>query len=385
MPAQLAAEDALRIGQRLFHEDVPDPLALGHAAGLLDRLAQGVAAPQVVDDAAARVALLGQEVLGQHGREDVAADRVAALVDEDAAVGVAVEAHARLDLQRAALLALGLPHGVLELGQVRLDEGVWLVDERHADLEVHLLDDEVFDVAEDLGHHHAGHAVAGVADHAHRPLEVEELQDVLPVGGPDVDLLEAALLAGGGPLAELLGDPLDVLQAGGRADRLGERAADLEAVVLDGVVAGGGLDAADAAVVVDGEVDAARVDHAHVQDVGPGAADAVDQRPGQLGRVRPHVPADDDRVLALDLVGGVLSATLQEGGGRVADLPGVVGTERVGVDGADVVCLEDFADHGWPPSITRRPARARTPEVRGPAAPHVEGVRSRPGRRPLQL
>ena len=232
-----------------------------------------------------------QEFVGDDGREDVAADGLAVLVDEHAAVGVAVEA--RPDG------CAGLRHKVLDPLQVLLHEWVGLVREAGGVVEQNLLDGQVLLAVENLRHHQAGHAVAGVDGDLDRVGQVEELEDVLLVRRPDVGLLARPLLAGVGAVGELRGDALDVLEAGRLADGLGLGAADLEAVVVGGVVAGGRLHAADGVVVVDGEVDAARVDHAHVDHVHAGGADAVHQGGRKLRRRLAHVSADHQRVLAL--------------------------------------------------------------------------------------
>ena len=79
---------------------------------------------QVVDDGAARVLL--EEMLGEERREDVAAHDLGLLIDEDAAVGVAVEAHAKVGGV--------LQHRFLQLAQVDVHQRVGLVLETAGDL-----------------------------------------------------------------------------------------------------------------------------------------------------------------------------------------------------------------------------------------------------------
>ena len=71
----------------------------------------------------------------------------------------------------------------------------------------------------------------------------EILPDELLVRDGEVLLLERPLSVAGAP-GEPLGDLADLAEAGVGADRLSPFAADLEAVVVGGVVAGRGLDAA---------------------------------------------------------------------------------------------------------------------------------------------
>jgi hypothetical protein len=99
--------------------------------------------------------------------------------------------------------------------------------------------------------------------------------------------------------------------------------------------------------VIDGEIDHRGVDHSHVDDVQTGGENAVDQCAGQSGRVRPHVAADDDRVLALHLLlgGQRLAAALEELAGGVAHFPGDFLVQRIGVGGANVISLENAIQH----------------------------------------
>src|SRR5437762_2812408 len=75
--------------------------------------------------------------------------------------------------------------------------------------------------------------------------------------------------------AQGLGGRLDLLEAGAGADRSGLEPGDFESVVLDRIVAGGGLDAAQRAHVINRKIHERRVAHAQVNDVEPGGPDAV--------------------------------------------------------------------------------------------------------------
>src|SRR5690606_35783338 len=116
------------------------------------------------------------------------------------------------------------------------------------DLKVLADDYEVVDTLEDFGHHRAGHAVGGIDEDADAsPERPQEPEHVGAVGVPQVAFLVAAgggdgVRAFGG--VQALGDGLDVLEAGLGPDGFGVHAGNLEPVVLYGVMAGGGLDAA---------------------------------------------------------------------------------------------------------------------------------------------
>ena len=126
--------------------------------------------------------------LGQEGGEDVAADDLGLLIDEDAAVGVAVEADAEVG-------GIG-EDGFLKLAQVGVDQGVGLVFEDAGDFGVEGDDLEVGLADEDVGDELAGHAVGAIDDDLERAFEVEELEDVGLVGAGEVHGFDAAGLGG---------------------------------------------------------------------------------------------------------------------------------------------------------------------------------------------
>ena len=151
VPGEFAAEDALRIGEGFFHEDVADALALGAAAGVQDFFADHAAGAQVIDDCGAGLGF--QEVFGQEGGQNIAADDAGLFIDEDAAVGVAVEADSEIG-------GVG-KDGFLEFLEVGVDERVWFVFECAGDFEI---DGDDFEVG--LAHEDAGDELAGHADGA---------------------------------------------------------------------------------------------------------------------------------------------------------------------------------------------------------------------------
>ena len=88
MRRDLAAEDGVVLAHAVLDVGVADAVHQRHAACALDRLRHGTARAHVVDDLAA--ALLPEDRLGEQRRDEVAGDEVARVVDEEAAVGVAV-------------------------------------------------------------------------------------------------------------------------------------------------------------------------------------------------------------------------------------------------------------------------------------------------------
>src|SRR4029077_4986053 len=65
-----------------------------YAAVALDRLGNCAARAHVVDDL--RAGLLREDTLGEQGRDEVPRDELSRVVDEEAAVGVAVERDAEI-------------------------------------------------------------------------------------------------------------------------------------------------------------------------------------------------------------------------------------------------------------------------------------------------
>ena len=85
----LAGEDGVVLAHALLDERVPDAVdRAAIAAGALDRLGHRPGGAHVVDHLAARLAR--EHRLGEERGREVAGDELAAVVDEEAAVGVAV-------------------------------------------------------------------------------------------------------------------------------------------------------------------------------------------------------------------------------------------------------------------------------------------------------
>ena len=264
-----------------------------------------------------------------------------ALVDDEAAVGVAVEGEAEVGVVAA--------DGGLEVDEVLRVEGVGLVvGEGAVELEVEGDDVEREGVeagggAEDGGDGVAAHAVAGVDDDLEGADagEVDEAAEEGGVVGEDVALLEADHWGVPGSVdvagEDALGEVADVGEAGVLADGAGCGAAQLDAVVGRGVVAGGEHRAGEVEGAA-GVVEAVGAGEADEGDVDAAAAGPVGEGVGQLGAGVAHVVADD-------AAGGAVAADddVGEGGPEGAGDPGV---ELVGDGAADVVGLDDVGEGG---------------------------------------
>ena len=88
MRGDLAGEERVLLPHPVLDESVSDPVDERDPACLLDRARDGPARPDVVDHLRAR--LLGEHRLREERRDEVAGDELAGVVDEEAAVGVAV-------------------------------------------------------------------------------------------------------------------------------------------------------------------------------------------------------------------------------------------------------------------------------------------------------
>ena len=324
--AVLAAEDGVGLGHRLLDEAVAHAGPHRGPAQLADQLGHAAARDQVVDHRGAGVA--AQLPLGDQRRQRRGRDHDAALVDEEAAVGVAVE--------RQADVGALLDDARLEVDQRRRVNRVRLVvGERAVELEVHRhqLDLLVAEQARDGRHRQPGHAVAGVG-HDREPTALHR-RELEQVGGVRRQHVLVAHRAGPPRNLRVVGeDPVaDVGEAGVAADRDRPGAAHLDAVVAGRVVARGEHRArqAERAGREVELVGGAQPDH---EDVGAGRGRALGERLDQLGRARPHVVADHD------LLG---TGHLDE---RPADGTGEPRVELLGDEPPHVVRLEDGVEVG---------------------------------------
>ena len=138
----------------------PDAVDERNPARLLDRPRHGPARADVVDHLRAR--LLRQHRLREERRDEVARDELAGVVDEEAAVGIAVVCDAEVGPLRPRLL--DDERAVLGQQRVRL-----VVRERPVRLEVALDDVELRQPLEHRREHRPGHSVGRVDDDAERP------------------------------------------------------------------------------------------------------------------------------------------------------------------------------------------------------------------------
>ncbi len=96
----LAREERVLLAHAVLDERVADPVDERNPARLLDRARHGPARADVVDHLGAR--LLREHRLREQRRDEVAGDELAAVVDEEAAVGVAVVGDAEVGALRSA-------------------------------------------------------------------------------------------------------------------------------------------------------------------------------------------------------------------------------------------------------------------------------------------
>ena len=157
MARHLAAEGGALVAHPGLEERVADAVHVRLAARLRHQVAHGARGAHVVEDRGA--GLLLQHRLGQQGGQEVAVHERAGVVDEEAAVGVAVPGDPQVgplgqhlvDDEPAVLLQqrVGLVVGELAVG---LPVGLHLLDRQPV---------------EDRAAHGAGHAVAAVEHHPH--------------------------------------------------------------------------------------------------------------------------------------------------------------------------------------------------------------------------
>src|SRR5690606_34949086 len=246
MRAHLAAVDRVDLAHRLLDERMAGLALHGLAAGALDEIDRAPREPRIVHDRLAGILL--EETHREEPDDVVALDERAFLVEEEAAVEVAVPCETEIRAGLADLLdrhdAVALDHRIRHAVRERAVRRV---------MELHELERQV---RLEQVHDRARAAVAGVHDDLQglQRLAIDVAQQVLDVRRPDVDRLARAFALG---LAERLAlrDRLDVLEAGIGADRPRLLADHLHAVVVRRIVARGDHDAAVELLVESGEVD----------------------------------------------------------------------------------------------------------------------------------
>ncbi len=267
MRRDLAREQRVDLSHPLLDEGVTDTVDQRDAPCLLDRPRDGPARADVVDHR--RTRLLVEHRAGEERRHEVARDELAGVVDEEAAVGVAVVR----DAQVGALGARPLDDERPVLGEQRIR---LVVRERAVGIEEAPHDLELRKALEHLRQHRPGHPVRRVDDDPEGPdrARVDEREHLRDEAVPDVrrghraatrDVAEPCLRAAP-----------HVLEPGVAADRERPGADDLHPGVLLRVVRCGDDDAAVEAELADGVVEHLGADHPEVEDVGAAVRGAVD-------------------------------------------------------------------------------------------------------------
>ena len=328
MTRHLAAEDRVLLAHPRLEERVADAVHECPSARPLDDVGDRAAGAHVVQDR--RLWLLVEHRLGQQRGHEVPVDECALLVDEEAAVGVAVPGDPEVgalvdDLAHDELPVLGQQRVGLVIGEVAVG------------LEIGL--DEVEpEPLQDRSDHRARHPVAAVDDDLERldHAGVDELQRGLLELVPDRDVLHAASARG---IAQAFLDlRLDVADSG--VARQCDRPAldELGARIPLRVVRGGAHQPAVEAARADQVIEHLGADLARVEHVGALAAHALAVGGRHLRRGQAHVAPQPEPQLRCGLV-------LERGDHpreRASDLLGDLLVEVASVHPADVVGLEDL-------------------------------------------
>ncbi len=352
MGAHLAAVDGVDLAHRLLDEGVAR-LALDRlAARGGDDVERVPGQPGIVHDRAA--GMFFEERLGQQADDVVALDEPAGLVEEKAAVEVAVPGDADV--------GPGRPDQVDRVGPFFLDHRV-----RHTVREIPVrlvmqLDELDRQMRFEPIEYRAGTAVAGVDDDFERldSLRVDVGEQVGDIVVHDVARLDGPRASRRRELGRL-GDPANVPEPGRLADRPRLFAHHLHAVVIRRVVACRHHDSAVEAVVEGGEIDHLGATDADIQHIDSGIRQPADQLSGQGVARQPHVAADGDRlgpdelgVSAADAVSDVLVEILWHAATHIVGFEAVDRRHaasirqqslRVGVD-FPVCAIGDWIDVG---------------------------------------
>ena len=285
MRRHLAREHRVLSAHALLDERVADAVHEGRTARTLDRLRHRPAGAHVVDHLLA--GRLREDGLCQERRHEVAGDELAAVVDEEAPVGVTVVRDAQVGL----LLGHLGDDELAVLGKQRIG---LVIGEASVGLEVATDHVELRQALEDGREHHACHPVGGVDDDAERSNlgDVDERQNLRDEAGPDV--LAANGSADSDRREPRLRQSADLREPRVSAD--GERPAphDLHAGVLLRIVRCGDTDTAVELELGDGVIQHLRACETELNDVGPRVRDAVHDGLVHGRRGEPHVVADGD-------------------------------------------------------------------------------------------
>ena len=232
-----------------------------------------------------RARLLRQQVLGEHGGEEVAVDEPAGVVDEEAAVRVAVPGDAEVGALREHRVDDELP--------VLLEHRVGLVVGEVAVRRPVRRDQVERQLVQQRPDHRAGHAVAAVGDDLHRldVRRVDELHRTL-AGSPARCRPPPTTRRRARSGMPVLHHPADVLDARVAGERDRALAHELRARVGGGVVRGGAHEPAVELPRADEEVEHLGADLPGVEHVGALGLHARAVARGELGRGEAHVAAE---------------------------------------------------------------------------------------------
>lgn len=285
-------------------------------------------------DDGALAAVAGELPGGDQRRDRGRGHPGAPLVDDEAAVRVAVEGEAEVG-------TLGEDTG-LQVDDVLRVEGVRLVV-REGAVQLEVQGDEVErETGEDGGDGVAAHAVARVHDDLEGTdtREFDEAQQVRGVVGERLAFGDRAGCGGGrgrgAVLRPLLDQGADLRQAGVLADGCRSGAAHLDAVV-PGRVVRGREHRTGQVQCPRGVVQLVRRAEPDQRDVGAPCRGTAGEGPGQAGRRGPHVVAHNDRVRVGDLDEGCA----EQLGHRLVPLVGHDSTHVVRLDE-----LRQVSNHG---------------------------------------
>jgi len=284
VPGDLAAEEDRLAAHALLEEGVPDAVHERHSPVGADHVGHGSTGTQVIEDR--RAGIPGEQCLGEQRGDEVAGNELTCLVDEEAAVGVAVPGDAEVS-------PLG-DHALADLAAVLLEQRVGLVvGERPVDLEVHQHRLERRP-GEDQGCEPAGDAVRRV----HHDLEreervgVDEAVQVPHVRGVQVLRRARHALGDGRQLAQGERAPHELGHTLLAGEGQGSLADELHAVVLRRIVRGRDHRAAVEPALGDPEVEHLGRDQPDVEDRRPGGRGTGGERLEQPRRRGPRVHAD---------------------------------------------------------------------------------------------
>src|SRR5215208_2361398 len=332
----LPAKGRVVLSHLRLDNGVARPGPYGLPALALDDLGEGLRADRAVQNGRAR--LLLKHVLRYEGGRQVTRDGRTCLVDNEAAVGVAIEGYPEVSTL--------CDHALLELFDVLRFDGVrWMVGEGAVELEVHrhVLEREVL---EDGWDHLACHAVSRVDHDLQRPqvLRLYKAQAMFRIVHGDVRLLHRTRVFRG--FGEIPGDDEVADLAETRLAREGDGffPAQLEAVVIFGVVRGCYHGPAGLLEVPYGEVERIGRDQPKVEDVCSCLGNPLYK--GLLQRL-----ARDAHVAGNDDPGAREIQVLYEG---TADVSCHALIQALGIDAADVIGFEyRLVQHFLPPDSSR--------------------------------